>query len=1693
MKLRANIGVFVSIFLCQTAVSAVLRVTDFGADPTGARPSQAGIAKACAAAKDGDVVVIPTGVYAFSGNVTIERKNRLTVRGEPGAVIRMHSNPEGPERECSGAFCIKDCRDFRVESLTVTTDNPIGCAGRITGTDAAAGTVDFRVDAACPFTGREHFFQINSCDEEGAPDRALQAHANIHAVTNEAGEVRHVGMPYVVLGDRHVRLSVPKWESVQSVTNGHRALIRYSREFGTPFWVAQVRGACFQNVEIARTPAMGVVLSTGTSDVTFRRFNLRPAADDPALHASNADGIHVFGCAGCIRLEDCRFKGLGDDAFNVHSMGGEIVACDARKGTATFVLRSVDRKPLPLPARWAVDGDELEVYDQKTFRRRGNVRLKSYKDGQATFAPVKFAVGVGDIVVNARHQPAVRIEGCSFENTRARALLLQTHHLSVENSFFRGFPSPAILVGSDLKTWNEMAPTVDAEIRGCTFEKCARAVRHPALAAVVARLNHGVDPSDYPPGALANVSVCENRFSDIGTAAVYVECTENVRICDNEFKGTWKDAGAAATNADVRLNRCTEVRLTGNRTERDASRLVSGWDNSPRLAEIFTDHMVLQAGKPVRVFGYGDGRVTVSFRGHAATAVAQLGKWSVELPAMEAGGPYEMAVDLGGRRQVLKDVMLGEVLVMAGQSNMQFMLCESTTKERFEDPNIRLFATTRLEVRDRISATNGWVALEKNTCWAWSAIGCETAVRLARATGRAVGVIHCFQGASFIKAWMPRELANEARFALPPEKCGHHDRREHYYSFWNRSGRLYERQFSVFAGYPVASVSWYQGESNSGSVEEGELYAAMLTAMVGRWRKDLLDDKLPFYVLQLAADTTGGRNHAAWNAVKASQAKVAATVPGVTLVRTDDICEPDKGIHPPTKRLIAERLSSCMLRNMRGDAAEWPALKSYEGEFLSRIKMPIGGIGTGTVSLSGRGALVDWEMRNNAAKDVTPQDAVSPAFLIRTETADGKVSMRILEGPADVRFYEGATGAWMPNHGFPRFRNCVFEAAYPLARVRLSDRAMPVAATLEAMNPLVPGDEEASGLPAALLRWRVRNVSSGPVKVSVCGILVGHAGGEIVRESADDGEVRAVRIGSRDVTPADDTLGELVLAVRTAGSVTRATRIANVGWMAGFDGFVRQFVATGEARDVLDPEAAGKMRSVVAMSAAVSVPAGGESAIPFVLAWRYPHRRAWKPGFPVWSGPFPADQDVGNHYAEVYPTALAAAGRFFENLAQNEAKTVSFVRKVLATQAPDVVKEAALFNLSTLRTETCFRTADGHFYGWEGVMDLGGSCFGNCTHVWGYEHALVDLWPNLAKDMTETQYGPAMATNGMMAFRVRLPADRSKPGSAMGSAAAADGQMQCIVKAYENWKKTGDDAWLRGLYPRIRKSLEYAWLPNGWDGDRDGVMEGCQHNTMDVDYYGPNPQMEFLYLAALKAMAAMADFCGEPDFAADCRKLAERGSAWTEKNLFNGDYYEHRVRVMKGTPAAGTCTGTSKNASEPDYQLAAGCLVDQLVGDYASRHAGLGPVADEAHALKTLETILRRNRSDPETSQFNNMRDFALPDEPALKMAWYPPGRMPKKPFPYYVENMTGFEYVVAANLAQRGDFARAEQVVRDIRSRYNGRKRNPFDEAECGHHYARALAAWSVLKAFEPLAGAKFSRDSYWVDKTLMNKKLID
>jgi hypothetical protein len=224
------------------------------------------------------------------------------------------------------------------------------------------------------------------------------------------------------------------------------------------------------------------------------------------------------------------------------------------------------------------------------------------------------------------------------------------------------------------------------------------------------------------------------------------------------------------------------------------------------------------------------------------------------------------------------------------------------------------------------------------------------------------------------------------------------------------------------------------------------------------------------------------------------------------------------------------------------------------------------------------------------------------------------------------------------------------------------------------------------------------------------------------------------------------------------------------------------------------------------------------------------------------------------------------------------------------------------------------------------------------------------------------------------------------------------------------------------------------------------------------------------YLGALRAAAAMARALGEGEFADRCEALATRGGAWVEANLFNGDYYEHHIRPLEaGTEVRDGLVADmgAKDVTKPDFQLGAGCLVDQLVGQVNAHFENLGHLLDPAHERKALRAVLTHNRRRGFGAHFNHMRSYVLGEETALLMASYPRGQRPARPFPYFTEVMTGFEYCVAVHLLQEGMIRDGRKVVRDIRARYDGHKRNPFDEAECGHHYARALASWGLIAAF--------------------------
>lgn len=756
---------------------------------------------------------------------------------------------------------------------------------------------------------------------------------------------------------------------------------------------------------------------------------------------------------------------------------------------------------------------------------------------------------------------------------------------------------------------------------------------------------------------------------------------------------------------------------------------------------------------------------------------------------------------------------------------------------------------------------------------------------------------------------------------------------------------------------------------------------------------------------------------------------------------------------------------------------KWPVLKKYDQNHLYQIALPLGGIGTGTVSLGGRGELRDWEIMNVPGKNYSTVTTGNnaPFFAIYTKPKGGESQTTLLAGSLYQHEYLHYEGRPVNHHGLPRFKNSFFEAAYPFGQVHLYDEEIPVKVIVKGFNPLIPGDADASGIPIAVLSYEVTNISKTPVDVSVCGSIrnfIGKDGsnyniswkGDYIpkgckgnrNEYKEEQNLKGIYFYSEGVDKSDPAFGNVSLSTHSYEGVTYRTSSKSDDWSNGILGFWDDFSDDGALTEISEQFDEDPMASLAVKK---ELAPGETKHFTFFLTWNFPNRKAW------------ASEVVGNYYSIHYPDSWETAKKVVPRLPQLESATLDFVNAVIDCSYPDVVKEAALFNLSTLRSQTVFRIPSGHMMGWEGVMDRFGSCMGSCTHVWNYEMATPFLFGELAKTMRDVEFNYATKDNGLMNFRAALPLSEASKGNS----AAADGQMGCIMKFYREWQLSGDFKFLSDNWDQVKKVLSYAWIEKGWDGNQDGVMEGSQHNTMDVNYFGPNPQMGFWYMGALKAAEKMAFAMKDKEFARKCRSLYEKGSDWMDNNLFNGEYYEHKITSPKNFEFINM---DDEDNAIPPFQLGNGCLVDQLVGQYMSHICGLGYLCDNKNIKTTYESIMKYNFIDDFSRHFNNGRSYVMGDESGLLMASWPKGRL-EVPFPYFAEVMTGFEYCAAVGMIYEGMKDEAIKCINAVRDRHDGAKRNPFSEPECGHHYARSMASWGALIALS---------DYYYsgVDKTM-------
>jgi len=417
------------------------------------------------------------------------------------------------------------------------------------------------------------------------------------------------------------------------------------------------------------------------------------------------------------------------------------------------------------------------------------------------------------------------------------------------------------------------------------------------------------------------------------------------------------------------------------------------------------------------------------------------------------------------------------------------------------------------------------------------------------------------------------------------------------------------------------------------------------------------------------------------------------------------------------------------------------------------------------------------------------------------------------------------------------------------------------------------------------------------------------------------------------------------------------------------------------------------------------------------------------------------------------------------------------------TSLPGEVVEAAAANLTILKSPTVMRQADGRLWCWEGCTDERGCCAGSCTHVWNYAQAICHLFPELERSLRWTEFHESQDASGHQTFRSCLPI---RP-VAHTFHAAADGQLGGIMKVHREWRVSGDTEWMRSIWPRVKKSLDYCI--ETWDPRHTGTLEEPHHNTYDIEYWGPDGHCTSFYLGALEAAIRMGRALGED--VALYTGLLDEGRQRLESELFNGEYFYQEIRT-EGLDATFTPLDVSKNGAGyadivaalneqgPKYQYGTGCLSDGVLGFWIARMCGLGQIVDAGMVQRSLASIHRYNFKPDLSAHANPQRpSFACGGEGGLLLCTWPRGGRLSIPFVYSDEVWTGIEYQVASHLMIEGMVEEGLEIVRACRDRYDGRVRNPFNEYECGHWYARAMSSYGLLQG---LTGVRYDA----VERTL-------
>lgn len=731
----------------------------------------------------------------------------------------------------------------------------------------------------------------------------------------------------------------------------------------------------------------------------------------------------------------------------------------------------------------------------------------------------------------------------------------------------------------------------------------------------------------------------------------------------------------------------------------------------------------------------------------------------------------------------------------------------------------------------------------------------------------------------------------------------------------------------------------------------------------------------------------------------------------------------------------------------------------FSGADLRTIGMPVGGIACGQLYLGGDGRLWYWDLfksrtssDNNLgvhyAKPMVPDEKVPHSFAVRIRQSDGQTLIRTLR--------QGGFG------------QVSFRGEYPVGRVTYADPTVPVEVQLTAYSPFIPLNLEDSALPGTIMSYSVRNKGPVPLEVDIAGwmqnaIPVGGinraskgsgAGPAAVPDGVQAerrnrvetrGGLKAVVFAARPVGAASQHAGEsLALSILGDNGITGCADVgAEITPAKVFEALARR-----DGQD--DAKSAGRPLTG-AVGASLRLLPGETRAVHFLLTWFFP-RYTINPGpgkivMKISLLDIPGFERLQRRYAVRFSSALTVAEYMAANFGRLSEDTLTWNTTWYDSTLPYWFLDRTFLTIDCLATQTVHWFDNGRFWAWEGVD----CCAGTCQHVWHYAQGPGRIFPQFERDLRErVDFGLAWHENGATDYR----GDSERR-------VAHDGHLGTILRAYREHQVSRDDLFLRRIWPRVRKSIEFAI---SWDRNGDGLVEGEQFNTCDASWYGPMGWISSLFVAALRAGEAMALEMGDRPFAEHCRRIAERGTAELVKQLYNGEYFIH-----KPDPSHPEATNTND-----------GCHIDQCQGQALAWQFHLPRVTPEKESRSALDALWKYNFTPDAGAHHEKMlqvtkptrrRWYALAGEAGMVMTTFPKGGVTKATGEsgfahYFSEAWTGQEHQVAAHMIREGMLEKGLAVIRAVHDRHHASRRNPYNEVECSYHYSRAMASYGSFLA---------------------------